>query len=610
MTDPAPLELLAPARDLSCGRTAIACGADAVYIGAPRFGARAAAGNSVRDIAALANYAHRFRARVYATLNTLLYDEELEEARRLARELYDAGVDALIIQDMGLLELDLPPLPLFASTQTHNIDPERIRFLEQVGIRRVILARELTLGEISAIRAVTSLELESFVHGALCVSYSGQCYFSHAVAGRSANRGECAQMCRLPYTLTNARGSVLASERHLLSLKDLDLSAHLAELVDAGVSSFKIEGRLKDEAYVANITAFYRARIDEIIAARGDMRRASSGETIVRFTPDPDRTFRRGATSYFLRGRRRGIVEMRTPKSLGAFIGKVADLGEGFFTLDRPADLHNGDGICFFNGADELQGMYVETVEGTHIRSRAFAGLARGAMIYRNLDREFLRSLAGGGAERRIGVRLSLTETPEGFRLTARDADGVSASVDAPQAKEPARDPEKAVAAARTQLAKVGGTIFRFDDLELDVTASWFLPLGFLNRLRRGALESLEAERLRTHPRMDAPIVPNHVPYPLRVLDRYANIVNRSAEAFYRRHGVEEIEKGVELQEDSRGLILMPPRHCVKFEVGLCQGEAASSEDLFMTNSTGRYRLEFNCTECRMRITAAGPAGG
>jgi putative protease len=610
MADLTPLELLAPARDLSCGRVAIACGADAVYIGAPRFGARAAAGNPVRDIAELATYAHRFRARVYATLNTLLYDEELEEAHRLAHELYEAGVDALIIQDMGLLELDLPPLPLFASTQAHNVDPERIRFLEQVGIRRAILARELTLKEISAIRAVTSLELESFVHGALCVSYSGQCYFSQVVAGRSANRGECAQMCRLPYTLTDARGSILATNRHLLSLKDLDLSAHLAGLVDAGISSFKIEGRLKDEAYVANVTAFYRARIDEMIASRNDVRRGSSGETTAGFTPDPDRTFRRGATTYFLTGRRRGIAETRTPKSFGAFIGRVADLGEGFFTLDRPAVLHNGDGICFFDGEDDLQGMYVETVDGRRVRCRSLAGLARGTAVYRNLDREFLRSLASGGAERRIGVRLVLAETPGGFRLAALDEDGVSVSVEAPLAREPARDPEKALAAARTQLAKVGGTIFRLDGLELDVSSPWFLPVSFLNRLRREALEALEAERLRTHPRADAPIVPNHVPYPARVLDRRANVVNRSAEAFYRRHGVEEIEQGVELRDDNRETILMTTRHCVRYEVGLCRGEAASGEDLFINNGTGTYRLEFDCGECRMRITAGGPAHG
>ena len=332
-----PLELLAPARDLECGLAAVNHGADAVYIGAPKFGARAAAGNSLEDIAMLITYAHKYWARVYITLNTILYDDELHEALNLIKRLYDAGADALIIQDMGLLELGLPPLPLFASTQTHNYDVEKIRFLERVGIQRVILARELSLRQIREIRQGTKIDLEFFVHGALCLSFSGLCYFSQVAKGRSANRGECAQMCRLPYTLTDGRGNVLAENQHVLSLKDLNLSAYLADLVDAGVTSFKIEGRLKETPYVKNITAFYRSKLDELIEGRDSFCCSSSGKTTFFFEADPEKTFSRGTTDYFIRGRSQEIVSLHTPKSVGKLIGSVESIDTESFTLEPTA---------------------------------------------------------------------------------------------------------------------------------------------------------------------------------------------------------------------------------------------------------------------------------
>jgi len=599
------IELLSPARDLACGKAAIDHGADAVYIGAPKFGARVEAGNAVQDIAALAAHAHRFGARVYVTLNTILYDDELEEARKLVQEVYDAGADALIIQDMGLLELGLPPIPLFASTQAHNHDLSRIQFFEQVGFRRVILARELSLPQIKSIRAGTSLELEFFIHGALCVSLSGQCYISHAATGRSANRGECAQLCRLPYTLTDSRGTVLASNQHLLSLRDLNLSEYLADLVDAGVTSFKIEGRLKDLAYVKNVTAFYRARLDALIEGREGMRHASTGSATFSFTPDPGRTFSRGATDYFIRKRNRGIVEVRTPKSLGKDVGTVEQVGSNYIRLRGAAALHNGDGICFFDENDELRGTNVNTVEGDKVFPNSMEGIRAGLKLYRNFDHRFLQALEGETSRRTVGVRLVLRSTESGFTLSAIDEDGVAAQAVIDCEHTIAKKPDSALATMRTQLAKVGGSMFRLDGLEIRLDEPYFLPIGTLNKMRRDSLEALEAERLRRYVRETSVIAPNAVPYPAKELDYSANVVNAMAEQFYRRHGVERIQQGFEKRGSDAGVALMTTRHCLKFQFDLCRGNEATAGDLFLSDGTRRYRLEFDCDRCVMKVVAS-----
>ena len=599
-----PLELLSPARDLECGLAAINHGADAVYIGAPKFGARAAAGNPLKDISELTAYAHRYWARVYITLNTILYDSELDEARSMIYQLYDAGADALIVQDMGLLELDLPPMPLFASTQTHNYNLDRIQFLERVGIQRVILARELSLMQVSEIRKATTLDLECFVHGALCVSFSGQCYLSQAAMGRSANRGECAQMCRLPYTLTDSRGNVLASNQHVLSLKDLNLSDYLSDLVNVGVTAFKIEGRLKEASYVKNITAFCRAKLDAVIEERKGFRRSSSGKTSFFFTPDPEKTFNRGTTDYFIRGRRHEIVTTRTPKSVGKLLGTVQSVGNAFFTLQTADALHNGDGICFFGDNDELMGININRVDGTRIFPNSMEGIQPGVVVYRNYDHEFMQLLKSDSASRIIDIDLAFDETPDGFQLRAFDEDGNEVIHRLVHAKEIARKPDAALETIKTQLSKLGDTIFSAKRITIGVKQAFFLSVGVLNQLRRDCVAALEAERAKRIQRQVKTIIPNDFPYPEKRLDYSANVVNEKAAAFYRRHGVEEIEKGLELQNDASGKNLMTTRHCLKFQFDLCRGDKGSAEKLFLSDGKTIYRLDFDCEQCVMKIMA------
>ena len=598
------LELLCPARDLECGLAAVNHGADAVYIGAPKFGARAAAGNSLKDITTLISYAHRYRVRVYITLNTILYDDEMGEAQRLIRNLYDAGADALIIQDMGILELDLPPLPLFASTQTHNYDVAKIRFLEQVGFQRVILARELSLRQIREIRQQTTIDLEFFVHGALCVSLSGLCYFSQAAKGRSANRGECAQMCRLPYTLTDSRGNVLANNQHVLSLKDLDLSDYLADLVDAGVTSFKIEGRLKDASYVKNITAFYRAKLDDLIEGRSGFSRASSGTTVFSFTPDPEKTFHRGATSYFIRGRKDDIVSMRTPKSIGKKIGSVRTVGNDCFTVDGTEELHNGDGICFFDDDDQLMGININRVEGNTIHPNSLEGIEPGIVLYRNYDHQFIQQLKGDTARRTIRVQFTLKEIENGFELHAVDEDGNEASSSLTHTKEKAKKPDAADGKIKTQLSKLGDTMFHIGDIHSELKDAWFLPVSALNELRRNCISALEQTRAAAYPRLTRTIIPNDIPYPSPSLDYSANVVNASAVKFYHRHGVTRIEKGMELQDSASGKTLMTTRHCLKYQFDLCRGEKGNAEELYLIDGVNKYKLEFDCDNCMMKVVS------
>lgn len=597
-----PLELLAPARDAECGIAAINHGADAVYIGAPKFGARAAAGNPLKDIANLISYAHKYWARVYITLNTILFDDELDEAHNLVRQLYEAGADALIMQDMGLMELDLPPIPLFASTQTHNYEIERIRFLEQVGMKRVILARELSIDQIRRIREATTVELEFFVHGALCVSFSGQCYFSQAAKGRSANRGECAQMCRLPYTLTDSRGNVLAQNQHVLSLKDLNLSEYLPDLIDAGITSFKIEGRLKDVAYVRNITSFYRGLIDAHLEGRSEFSRASSGRTSFSFVPDPERTFNRGYTDYFLHGRHEDIVSIHTPKSLGKTVGTVRSIGRSSFTIHTTETLRSGDGICFFDEQDQLAGTNVNRVVGDEVFPNSLEGLASGAVLYRNHDHAFLQSLKTDRARRIILINMFFSETPDGFSLRLVDEDGTEAVQTIMHLKEAAENPEGARNSLTSQLRKLGNTGYECAHLKIETREPWFLPVRILNELRRSAVSTLDETRLRNHPRTIHAIAPNDVPYPQSSLDYSANVTNSMAERFYRRHGVQQMEKGFELQTDVSGKVVMTTRHCLKYQLNLCGGNGSQEEELFLTSGGVKVRLEFDCGNCVMKV--------
>src|SRR5574340_760337 len=516
-----PIELLAPAKTAAIGREAILHGADAVYIGGPSFGARDKAGNAIEDIAALVDYAHRFRARIYVTLNTILHDAELEAARKLAWDCYDAGVDALIVQDMGLLELDLPPIDLHASTQCDIRTPEKARFLADVGFSQLVLARELTIEEIKAVRAAVPADtvIEHFIHGALCVAYSGQCYISHAHTGRSANRGECSQACRLPYDLEDEDGQVLASSRHLLSMKDNNQSANLRALAEAGISSFKIEGRYKDLPYVKNVTAYYRQRLDEVLEDTPQFQRASSGRSTFLFTPQPEKTFNRSATDYFVNGRQADIGAFDSPKYQGEPIGSVArvDKGGRSFRIAGVTPLANGDGLTWFDGKGELQGLRVNRVEGEQVFTAEPlpASLVAGTPLFRNHDHAFERTLERKSAERRVAVSLRLADEGDALRLTAVDKDGVTASGTLTHAREPAREPVRSLDALRDSLGKLGGTMFSAREINVDLPTPWFIPAAVANALRRQVSEALEAARVASHSRpQPTPAVEPPVPYP------------------------------------------------------------------------------------------------
>ena len=606
-TRPSPrIELLAPARDLACGIAAIDAGADAVYLGASRFGARAKAGNSLADIARLVDHAHLYWARVYVTVNTLLKNEELPDAVDLIQRLYALGVDALIIQDMGLLELDLPPIPLIASTQVHNDTPEKVAFLEQVGFRRAILARELTLDEIRAIRAAAPrIELETFVHGALCVSYSGQCYLSYAIGGRSGNRGECAQPCRRVYSLVDREGKVLVKNRHLLSLRDLNLSAAIPELLDAGVTSFKIEGRLKDQTYVTNVVSAYRQRIDAALGERG-LHRSSSGTSTIGFTPDLSKTFNRGYTTYFLHGRDESPGSIETPKMVGEPIGRARRVRPRQITLERSAiELHNGDGLCWFDPAGGLQGSVVSAVEGSQVTLESTEGLRVGAPVYRNHDHEALAQVERATVERRIGMRFIVDEAPEGLTLTAVDEDNVSATVAFEAELQLAEKPELARATIDRQLRRTGDTLFTCQGVEIRWERDRFVPVAALNALRRAALEALTAAREAQRPVAQQAMQPNDAPYPAQRLSYLGNVLNERAAAFYRRHGVGEIEPAAESGLDLTGRQVMRARYCIRHQVGLCpeRNGVADSGPLFLVDEEGhRFRLSFNCRACEMLV--------
>jgi putative protease len=600
------IELLAPARDLATGRAAINCGADAVYMGAAKFGARQAAGNPLSDIETLTAYAHKYWARVYAVINTLLYDDELDEAVQLAHQLYQAGVDALIIQDVGLLECDLPPLPLFASTQMHNHTPERVAFLEKVGFQRAILARELSLDQISAIRAATNLELETFIHGALCVCYSGQCYLSYAAGGRSGNRGQCAQPCRKRYSLVDSAGRVLVKNRYLLSLKDLNLTDSLRPLLEAGVTSFKIEGRLKGPEYVANIVAHYRQQLDALLPELS-LRPASSGQVQLDFAPDPAKTFNRGYAPYFIAGRQPGLASPDTPKHSGEPIGRVAATHGDSFTLDTPADLRNGDGLSFFDPSNELQGTTINRVDGGRIYPARMDGIVRGLMLYRNHDHVFIQRVVNTKSARKMAVKLRFIETPDGFCLKAEDEDGITAQAAADCEKIPAQKADQARQNLERQLTRFGGTDFTCADLQVELSQSYFLPVAEINALRRAVLDNLTEARQRQFPRLAGQVVSNTEPFPASELAFTGNVLNRKAEAFYRRHGVTRIQPAAESGLDLRGERVMTTKFCLKYQMQACPREASHGaslpEPVYLLDEEGqRLQLAFNCRACVMEI--------
>ena len=607
------LELLAPARNADYGIAAINHGADAVYIGGPAFGARAKAENSVQDIARLVAHAHRYHAEVFVAFNTIFHDHELEAARQTAWQLYDAGVDALIVQDMGLLQMDIPPIQLHASTQTDIRTVEKAVFLDQVGFTQIVLAREMDLNTIRKVADATKCNLEFFIHGALCVAFSGQCYISHAHTGRSANRGECSQECRLPYTLEDSQGRILAKDKHLLSMKDNDQSANLRALAEAGVSAFKIEGRYKDIAYVKNATAYYRQLLDDILEENPHYRRASSGRAVFSFVPQPEKTFNRSTTEYFLHGRGEDVGAFDTPKFAGEEIGRVTKVGPDYFEVDTTLELHNGDGVCFFDVHKELTGMRINTVQGKRLYPNEMpVDIRRNMMVYRNRDHAFLRLLEKDSAQRRIAVAMTLHETADGFALSMQDEDGFMAYVQTSAEKQPAEQAEKAQANIRDNLAKLGNTEFSVSEIALDLKAAWFIPNSVVNQLRREAVAQLQATRLLGYER-PKPGKPAEPPaqYPQDTLSYLANVYNKKAREFYERHGVKAIAAAYEANEELGEVPVMITKHCLRYSFAMCPKEAKgvigvqgtiTAEPMTLVSGKDRISLKFDCKRCEMHV--------
>ena len=601
------IELLAPAKNLECGIAAIDHGADAVYIGAPKFGARAAAVNSLEDIAALVEYAHLYNARIYVTVNTILKDEELQETEKMIWALFRAGVDALIVQDIGITGLNLPPIPLHASTQMDNRTVEKVRFLADAGFRQVVLARELSLREISKIHeACPDVPLEIFVHGALCVSYSGQCYVSQACFGRSANRGECAQFCRLPFSLVDAEGRVIVKDKHLLSLKDLNQSDELEALLDAGASSFKIEGRLKDVSYVKNVTAAYRRKLDAIFARRKEYARASSGSCRYAFNPQLDKSFSRGFTHYYLHGRTKDVFSFDTPKSLGEEMGTMKEARGNYLTVAGLKSFNNGDGVCYIDEQGRLQGFRINRVEGNKLYPQEMPRIKPRTVLYRNFDQEFEKILVRKSSERRIAVSVRLTDTPFGFALTLTDEDDNSVTLSLAREKEPARTPQEEN--LKTQLAKFGNTPFEAVRIDIDFAGNWFLPASVLADFRRQAVEKLISARRINYRRELFVLKPTAHAFPQSTLTYLGNVMNAQAVSFYAGHGVASIAPAFE-RAPAEKAVLMFCKHCLRYSMGWCpvhqRERSPYREPYYLVSTDGkRFRLEFDCKNCQMKVNA------
>ena len=608
------MELLAPAKNLECGLAAVDHGADAVYIGAPRFGARASAGNSVDDIRQLCAYAHRFRVKVFVTVNTILYDDELQATERLIHQLYEAGVDAILVQDMGILQMDLPPIALHVSTQTDNRTADKVRWLRDQGFRRAVLARELSVDEIAHIHAeVPDMPLEVFVHGALCVSYSGLCYASQHCFDRSANRGACAQFCRMKFDLLDADGRELEHQRYLLSLKDLTQRAHLGELVEAGATSFKIEGRLKDVSYVKNVVAAYSQQLDAFIAAHPDRYcRASLGRVTYTFTPCLDKTFNRGFTTYFLHGRQPDIFSPDTPKAMGEYVGKVKELRRDSFNVAGTASFANGDGLCFINDERQLEGFRVNRAVGNRLFPQQMpAHLRPGMALYRNNDQEFERLLSRPSAERKIALQLCFQTTADGFSLTGvvvgaggRTA-GDRVTVSLPFEHQPAQKPQRDNIVR--QLSKLGGTVYECSEVDVPADFSYFVPSSLLAELRRMLVAALAEQTTLPARVQSAGRAASRAASaaPAYAHDYLYNIANRQACDFY---GVSR-PTAFELRGGEGPL--MQCRHCLRYALGFCakhggrKDSVPPAEPLRLRLGDGRlFRLEFDCKNCQMNVYA------
>ncbi len=594
------IELLSPAKDLETARAAVDHGADAVYMGGVRFGARRAAGNSIEEIARAVEYAHQYGVRVHTTLNTVLYDEELKDAEQIARELIATGVDALIVQDMALRRMNLP-VEMHASTQVGNTTPEGALFLEKCGFARVILERALTLEDIRRIREATTVELECFVHGAICVGYSGRCFLSRSTSNRSGNRGECSQPCRLPYDLKDERGRTIMAGKHLLSVRDLDLSDDLEALIDAGISSFKIEGRLKDVRYIKNVVNYYRRRIDNILERRKDILRPSVGRTTTEFTPDPVKSFTRGASQYMLHGKQNGVASFDTPKAVGEYLGVIKSVSRRGFTLDKRCEISAGDGLCTISKSG-MNGTNINSVDGETIIPNRIDGIEVGAKVYRNYDHHFSLLLDRSRTRRVIEATAEIDISQHKIRLSVTDCEGIVATISRNVDLEVAGNADKMADTARRQIAKSGGTIFSITHVEV-VGSNYFAPASMLADMRREALEALRIKRMER-------VLPHRIMaddgsarYPYDKVTRYENVTNHLSREFYLAHGAKEIEPALESCSTS-GERVMISSYCIRRELGQCLKQRPTLKgDLYIEHGFARYRLDFDCKRCLMMLT-------
>ena len=597
------IELLSGVKNLEIGKAAINAGADAVYIGAHKFGARVNANNNLKDIEELTKYAHKFEVKVYVVLNTILYDKELKEVQEIIDKLNSFNIDGLIIQDFGILELNLHYIPIIASTQMHNIDIEHIKFLEEVGFKRVILGRELTIEEIKEIKNQTSIELECFIHGALCVSYSGRCYMSEHLAKKSGNRGECIQPCRLPYSLVDSTGKVLMENKYLLSLKDLSSENDIEDLIDAGITSFKIEGRLKDIDYVSNVTYFYRKKIDEILKKKG-LKKSSRGDIFSEIISDLEKTFNRSLTTYFRHGRQKDILALNSPKSLGKLIGEVKEVSKDYFVLSKKNNLISGDGICFFDKNNDLKGSNVVRVEGEKIFLNEKQDLRLKDKIYRNYDLQFDKNIRAKEAfKRKIGLKVVFRETQKGFFVSFSNSENII-SKEVEIKKDFSLNKEKAIENIKTQFSKLGNSDFYLKEIKIDFyNKPLFIPSSLLNNLRRELIEVINSSYIYKREERELK-KDSKIKYYLDKLSYEYNISNKLAENFYKKHGVKKIDKAFEIKGGDK---LMTTKHCLKYFLGQCQKQDLK-EPLYLINEKGqRFLLKFDCKKCQMEIYKNNP---
>ncbi|MFV0505142.1 MAG: peptidase U32 family protein [Bacteroidales bacterium] len=598
------IELLAPAKNMKCGIEAVKHGADAVYVGGPRFGARAVAGNSIDDIARLVDFAHLYGAKVYVALNTILFENELKEAERQIHALHNIACDAIIVQDMGITRLDLPPIALHASTQCDIRTPDKARFFENLGFKQVVLARELSLLQVESITNEINIPIEVFVHGALCVSYSGNCYISQELAGRSANRGNCAQFCRLPYTLIDKQGSIIERDKHLLSMRDLNQTSNLEKLIDIGVSSFKIEGRLKDVSYVKNIVAHYNQKLNEILQNRSNLLRSSSGSCDYSFIPSPESSFNRGFTNYLLKSKQSArLINPNSPKSIGERLGRISRVEKGFVEIDTEKKLNNGDGLCFVGTSGAFQGTRVDKVEGKHVFVKNVVGMTQGLVVYRNYNHRLEQVLSKESSIRTIRAKILISESKTGFVLKMLDEDGAESVMNVELEKEKARTTQ--LEQIERNLKRTGGSIYVIDNVSVEYAENWFIPSSLLSDWRRKLIEQHNDTRVERFKPVGCKLDFSKVSIYESYQDYRLNISNSKSEEFYTKIGFETKQKACETSKN-RDVSLMFTEYCIKDYLGYCpkktKKKSAFKEPYCLKCNEVTLRLEFDCKVCEMRV--------